>query len=192
MEFFFHFELKLTMSAELTPNERFEEYLNKYLTNNAPETSIRKTIKPGRDLLTFARQHCEESDNHYRYGGYFPTQGFKLKQDISDIICYYIEDAHQLVPRRVIDDYEWLLDKLDDKDMFHSSDENEINKFRRLYQRYHIKPRMPTAYYIKFDDVKLTQYNATRLNENHVEIKNKYDKFNNYCPNQSFDKFWLQ
>lgn len=178
--------------AEAKRAENYKKFREEYLRNEAPETSIRKTIKPGRELLEYAKQHCEPKDYHLKNGGYGPSDGFKLKQDISDVICYYIEDKQQLVPKRVVEDYEWLLDRLDENDLFHSRDENEINKFRRLYDRYHKNPRIPDSYRREFDSIKLTTYSATRLGRDYKQIEDKFGKYNWYHPKQLVEKLWLQ
>ena len=164
---------------ELTREERKQRFIDNYRLNLAPDTSIRKTIKSGRELLEFAKQHAEKKDYHFKNGGYVPTQGLMLKQDIEDVICYYIEDAKCDVPLRVVNDYEWLLDRLDENDMFHSKDENEINKFRRLYDRYHTTPRMPGKFKDQWNAVKITYYNASRFGKDFNEVKDQYYK-NNY------------
>ena len=178
--------------AEEKRAEIHKMIIENYLRNEALETSIRKTIKPGRDLLAYAKQHCEEKDRYGKYGGYCPCDGIILKQDISDVICYYIEDKQQLVPLRVVEDYEWLLDRLDDSDLFRSKDENEINKFRRLYDRYHKLPRMPDAYRREFDSIKLTKYSATRLGKDYKPIEDKYGEYNCWQPHELVEKLWLK
>ena len=78
---------------ELTREERKQRFIDNYRLNLAPDTSIRKTIKSGRELLEFAKQHAEKKDYHFKNGGYVPTQGLMLKQDIEDVICYYISSC---------------------------------------------------------------------------------------------------
>lgn len=161
------------MTRIMTDAEIDQEYIERYCKNIAPENSVRKTIKSGQELLDYAREHSKKPE--LRYIEYIPPiQGVILKQDIEDVIYYFIEDVKRNVPRQTLRDYEWLISKLDEEDRFRSNDENDKYHFQALFSHYHIQPLIPFETRQKLFTPQVTYYNATRLGEDHEQVNKNY------------------